>query len=747
MTDKIIRFPWKLLPVLMIAYLGLLLGCGTGGLTDATTPVATSAASTAGGSGSGTGTDNGTGTTGGGAAQTATQLKVTASPVSIKSGNVDTSTITATVLDANNAAVKNLIVVFSASGGQINDASAITDATGKAQITFSSGTIDPSNRVATITGTVAGVSPSLVPVTITGSTLTLSTDKSNITNDGSVTSKLTVTAKDAAGTAVFDVPVTISISGSTGGGGVSLAAAAGYTAAAGSTATDLRGNTDALGQFSAVVAGTAAGPVTVVAQGLGNTATQAYNVSSLAAVFGFTAPVANPHAITTGAPLTVTVNAPPGVTTVRFATTLGGFDPGAVPVLDVAGTGSVSATFSSNLAGVATIQASDFNNPSTTATLGVVISAPAAAAAQLTLQPSVSSVRPSTGELQNTSKITATVKTSGLQIVGGAPVAFTITNPTGGGETISPVIVFTDGTGTATTTFTSGTLPSDANGVLVQATVLGVGPPAVSATTKIVIGGTPGSVVIGQGSKIVVNADSTTYNLPMVVQVTDSNGNAVPGSIVSLSVWPTRYSSGFWYDKDPDPEKEKFAPYVTGTFGNEDLNENMFKDAGEDVNRNGILDPPNSAAGAVPATVKTDENGLGNFFITYPKQSAVWIRDRLRASVVVSGTETTSFVTFSLPFEKVEGESGILPPSNYNIELTVATGGTITYNLPFFNSSLAGTTYTTALSPLSSIPLAGGTYSFTAPAGVASGTVFNDVITVQDGFLGTIRVPVIIVIQ
>ncbi len=724
MINKAMRIPWISLPALMIAAcLGLLVGCSTGGLTDATSAAATNTV---------------TPPTDGGATSTPATIKLTASPVSVKSGNVETSTVTATVLDASNAAVKNLVVIFKASGGQISDTSAITDTSGKAQITFSSGTIDPSNGSVTITGTVTGITPSTVPVTVTGSTLIMSVDKTNLPSDGSVASTVTLTAKDGSGAAIYNTPVTFSVSGA---GGVTL--------------SKTSGTTDPLGQISLTVTGSTAGPVTLTASGLGTLATQSYTVSAVGALFAITVPADNPHSLSTNTDLTITANAP-GVASVRFATTLGflnGVANQQVVTIPVAG-GVASVTLRSTLAGLSTVQAFGFQNltdttPSVNATLGVVISAPASAATSITLQPNVSSLAPSAGSIQNTTKVTATVLAGG-QPVGNAPVAFSITNPTGGGETITPVVVYTDGSGRATTNFTSGSLPTDATGVIIQAQLVGLAIPP--ATAKIAIGGTPGSVAIGLGTDIFVN-DPTTYSLPMVVTVADSTGAAVPGAVVSLSLWPIQYSSGSWYDSDPDPKAEKFVPYITGTFANEDTNEDMYRNLGEDVNLNGLLDPANSSAGTIPATVTTDANGAGHFSVFYPKQSAVWIVDRLRASVVVKGTETTSAATFRLPGERKEGEAGKLPDSNYFRRLVVAgiAGSTVSFVIPPFTSAFP-VTYTPSL-PASSV--VGLTYTFTVPAGgLASGTVLTDTISVSSsgtygtgsvGFLGT-TVPVQIVV-
>jgi hypothetical protein len=42
----------------------------------------------------------------------------------------------------------------------------------------------------------------------------------------------------------------------------------------------------------------------------------------------------------------------------------------------------------------------------------------------------------------------------------------------------------------------------------------------------------------------------------------------------------------------------------------------------------------------VPATVTTDSNGVAAFNLTYPKQSAIWTVDRIRATTIVQGSET-----------------------------------------------------------------------------------------------------------
>jgi len=729
---------------------------------------------------------------------TAFSIKLSADPISVKSDNSDSSIITANVLDASNAVIEGITVMFSVGGGQISASSADTNANGKAQITFSSGPSDPSNQVVTITGTVSELS-SQVPIQITGSTLTLSTDNSNITDDGSTTATLTITAKDAGGKPVYDTPVTLSVSGT---GGATLSA---YS-----------GNTDPSGELQVTVTGTGASSVTITAEGLGTTAAQAYTVSSVGALFGIISPTIDPCFLSTNTDLTIIVNAP-ALAKVTFATTLGsltgGGETGQVIEVAVAG-GTASAVFRSGQAGLATIQVFDPDNSSTSDTMGVAITATSVDAARITLQSSTYVVAPSSGGISNTATLTATVRTSDLQVVGGTPVAFSIENPTGGGETVSPVVVYTDGSGVATTTFTSGSLPS-VEPVIVSARVVGEGTtgplanfifhnndPAQDTITRtdgesfvtdgfeageqiriqgsadndgiyiietvaantltldagetlltetagttvtitavavaldpgITIGGTAGSVVIGMGTKITV-LNPTTYALPMSVLVADSNGNAVSGAVVSLSAWPSQYSAGTWYDENPRPELEKFVPYISGTFDNEDLNENTFLDPGEDTNGDGLLTPHNSAAGTLPTTVTTDENGVANFDLVYLKDHANWIRNRIGASTLVLGTETTASTTFHLPYERSEGEAGDLHDSSYPVGLTVAVGGTTaTYAFPVFTGF---DTFSTYLLP-DSVITAGGEYTYTEPGTGSVGDVIMDYVTIR----GTVYDPV-----
>lgn len=596
-------------------------------------------------------------------------LSLGLSQTSVKSDNSDTTTVTATVLDENNAGIENVVVGFSASGGMINQGTVVTDENGEAQVTFRSGTIDQSNHVVTITATVVGLTPRTIPIQITGTTVTLVTDATNLEVGGGATANLTVTVANAGGVPIYDSEVTLSVdAGATGT--VNIVPAT--------------GNTDVNGELAVVVTGTSAGDVTVRADSMGATAIQAYTIGVAGAVFeidrlespvGTPVTFADPYSLSTNTDLNVIVTAP-GLLNVDFAATMGEWDGGGQLFLQkpvvVGPPDEASAIFSSTEAGLVNIQVSDTDDPGTIDTMTVAVSAPSSEASQLALQATSYVVAPSLGGTTNSVTLTATVKNVNDQVVGGAPVIFSLANTTGGGEYLDPVIVYTDDFGLAIATFYSGSLSSGAEGVDITATVVGL--PVVTDTKVIVIGGTAGSVVIGRSTEIESIDNDTAYRLPMAVLVSDSNGNPMSGQNVTLNLWPARYAPGYWVLDlvtgacFPDDGFGTPPVYVI----NEDGNRNLICDgcvpcgAGEDVNADCELTPQISAAGSVPASVVTDQDGVANFYLVFLKAYAAWIEVDVTASTLVLGTETQSTLTFVLPWAKTDAAQCILPDSPYN---------------------------------------------------------------------------------
>ncbi len=577
----------------------------------------------------------------------AVEISLGTSKVTVQSDSSDSATITATVLDGNKAVVEGVTVTFFANGGQISASSMDTDKNGQAEIVFSCGTVDKTNQTVTITAQIEGLDAVTIPIPIVGTTITLFTGAITSIAVGESPEILTVLVQDASGSPIYDALVTLN---ATPEGIVSLSKDTGVT--------------DLAGEFEVFITGNQAGDVTIKVEALGTTATQTYTVDSPGAIFGIVFPEEDPCSLFTDQDLTITVNSPEGHN-VQFATTVGLLSDNdesdqSVVTADGSG-GSASAVLSSSRAGVATVQVFDANDPSITDSLTVAIATPWSGNGLISLQTSATVVAPSTGDTRNSITLFATVRNLWDEIVSGVPVVFSIEDPTAGGEYIFPVIAYTNDHGVAISRFTSGSLASDANGITVRAAV--VGTEIDDDSVKIVIGGTAGSVTIGRSTRISSNKTNTSYILPMSVLVADSNGNSVSGAMVYLNLWPSKYHVGYWYKKWIYDGWEWFVEYTSYGNNNEDKNKNLILDEGEDLNYDGELTPPNSAAGTLPTIVTTDENGVGNFNLVYLKNSAVWIEDEIIASTLVLGTETVATLTFTLPY--MVGEEENLPPCPY----------------------------------------------------------------------------------
>lgn len=593
----------------------------------------------------------------------ANEINISASMLSIPADNSASTTITATVTNAANAAVSGVPITFSADTGFLSASAATSDATGMATVTFSSGTSNASTRTATITATASGRSTQ-IPISISGTTATVSSTASTIVVGGS-TATLTVLVKTGAGAALPGQTVSLT---SAGTGSVLL--------------TPASGTTDANGNFTSVVSGTAVGTSTVTIGVAGQTRTFVYTVSAAAAAFQITSPATDPSAASINTPTAVIVSAPSPTTSVTFVSTLGTWDAtGTGTVTKAVSGGTVSANLVSSQSGTANVQVYDTSVPTTSSTRSISFTAASNTANRITLQATPQVVATNSSGTSGLSTLVATVF-NGTNPVGGAAVSFSIANPTGGGETILPAAGVTSsiatsslGLGQVKATFSSGSLPSGAGGVQVIATVTGT---STTATTSIVIGGTAGSVTIGRATAGASDSSNTLYILPMSVLVADSNGNPVTNTVISLSLWPIAFNAN-GTSCSPNPANDYFNE--DDAFPGTSNYENLSLDVGEDGKRlsypsravaggsptlDGRLTPPNSAAGTIPATVTTNSSGVATFSLTYTKSNALWIWDRIRATTLVQGTETVGQIEFRLPAILTDiGPPCLIPDSPY----------------------------------------------------------------------------------
>ncbi|MBF0452468.1 MAG: Ig-like domain-containing protein, partial [Candidatus Magnetomorum sp.] len=611
-------------------------------------------------------------------------MSISTDKQTIQSDNTDMATITAIVLDKNFAVLSGVTVNFSANGGLLSRGSAVTNIGGEATVKFSSGDLDKQNRIIMITATVEGIEKS-IPIQIIGSSIEVSCDKTSVTDDGTGLATCLGIVKDAGGHTIYNTPVLFS-TGTTSANVPSSAilvtflnengetpytftsGTSGVYSATGGSPGPYSVMTNINGQVNFKVKGIKdkIGAAKLIFKALGDIKQQEFIINEPANAFGIigTTPSRNDAGsvdLNVGEWMGITVNtgsASADPVTVVFSSTIGQFWNGqstARMVISQA-SGKAYTELRSSVAGLASIQVYREDKTSISDSMNVAISHSPNKAGQLILQSEANVIPMSKNGVTHTVELKATVLTatgSGGQVVGNAPVVFSIVNPVGGGEFLSPVVVHTDSSGVARSIFTSGTIGSDSKGITITATL--VDKTSISSYVNLVIGGIPGSVSIGIGS-LPSSLNDATYSLPISVLVSDANGNNISGTAVSLNIWPEKYSTGYW------TTGSGCNVVFTGTFPNEDINQNLILDSGEDFDNNGKLTPSSSSAGNVPSVVYTDRNGVASFDLVYLK-SSMWITARLSASTLVQGTEAVSVASFRLPF--VGDDSCYLADSPY----------------------------------------------------------------------------------
>ncbi len=672
------------------------------------------------------------------AGASASTLAISTTLTSVKSDNSNNATITVTATNVNNVVVPGVTINFVSTGnsgltgGTLSIPSAVTNVSGQASVLVSSGSADQSNRTVNVTATAGAISTT-IPIQISGSSVTLTSGSTVLVSSPSSTSTtLTIKASNAGAVGVYNAPVTLGV---TGTGTVTLTPTGSLCPAPNAALYC----TDVNGQLAVTVTGGGSGTATVTATALGASKTLDFTVSASGGEFKITAPTANPAALTMGTPplapplvsplpFTVQVGSNAAITQIRLSTSIGiwstcggvgatGVNTSVCTLPSTAFSGvypsqaATASLSSATVAGAANVQVEglDVNNKVLVSdSRSVAITSAAAAAAAISLHANVNVLQPSSGTTTNTATITATVRDSYNQPVGNSAVVFSLVNPPGGGETVSPALVLSsdgvasaDPLGQARTTFTSGSLATGSNGVIIRGRVVSSGDAcpadggtAICADTQMNIGGTAGSIVIGEPTKI-TELNLSTYQAGMSLLVADGNGNPMSNAVVSLSAWPVAFYTGTYVGTVGSCKVEGWSK-----FGNEDLNQNLILNTlptNEDLSTHtaqttgpnnlflgfnagntsgalntdgyiidGILTPQNTAAGNVPATVTTDSNGLATFNLTWLKQYSNWIDTKITARITVLGTESTSSLTMTLPALLTDVQACVLPPSPYN---------------------------------------------------------------------------------
>ena len=147
-------------------------------------------------------------------------IVVSSSTASIASDGSQTASITATVLDSNNATLPNVIVTFSVDTGIISVSQGTTDTSGEALATLSTGS-DSSLRTITITATASGSGGTVTGTTTVGvvsssagatlASVVLTASSTQIPSDGSDPVELTAFTRDQNNNFLAGIDVTFSV--------------------------------------------------------------------------------------------------------------------------------------------------------------------------------------------------------------------------------------------------------------------------------------------------------------------------------------------------------------------------------------------------------------------------------------------------------------------------------------------------------------------------------------------------------
>jgi len=626
------RFPGLVTPVLIVAFLVLLFGCSTGGLTEA--PAESS----------------GGGTTGGTATPASIDLLVSSPQLSSDMVSAPTVTLTAIVKDSGNRAIQDQAVTFSADSGVIGDIGATTDTNGMVTAKLGAGG-DPTYRTITVSA-AAGSLSATNSVVVTGTQITIDPSSFSMLSNDPLGKQLTISLKDSAGKGIDGKTVTL-----TSASGESTFAASTYV-------------TDNSGQITVTVkhAGDTVGD-TIAASAIGVSAQAALTINT--AKLAINAPAANAQvAINTSQPFTVTYtknDIPVAGQTIYFTTTRGSLTPPFSGVTAADGSATVNVLSLSSGPAVLTAYTTDGTTEVSTQS-SIIFVADTADKMALSADPAVINTNAS-GMTSEQSLIKAIVRDPLDNLVMGKVVVFGILHDTSAGS-LTKGSATTDMYGTATTNYIAGGVNS---GVTINATVRDT--PAVTAATTLTVGGQALFISLATGPDI-QKIDPNKYQKDYVAVVTDAYGGPVQNAVVTATVTPLHYYKGYYYLCGAALDKwcqmrtlvasKSTLPSVPACANEDGITQNLLYDfngildSGEDQNANSRLDPGNVAS--VTATT-TDSTGHSTISLVYARDYAYWVNVKLEVrGATLVGSTTSAFQTFDLPGAGEDYADKDIPP-------------------------------------------------------------------------------------
>lgn len=638
------------------------------------------------------------------AVDTPVRIRVISNFSSIETGGTDVASITTLVTDESNRVVSGKEVEFSATGGVLQNITSVTSAAGQATAELSLAG-DFRNQSITVTARVDDEEGSVL-LTTSGTSLSIAGPTALVSGN---TAELELTLTGGNGQ-----PISNEI--------VSIASSAGNELSSETITTDAAGK-------ALVTVGSTAGSDLITVSALNSTVEEQHTINVAADILSVLDPQDHGSLSVDEGSSTFSVlwesNGLPVVGgQLKFSITAGNLravDPvdgsvstGSVATTDVNGIATVEVN--SNAAGPATIAFSDELNPDTFSQFDVEFVA--VVPASLSVDASPASV--ATG---NSSSISATVVDEFGNPVKDVVVEFGSDFLQGGN--LSPVNAVTNSDGEARITFTAGSLATEVDQLVVNATVSGAA--EVTSTVNLTVTERQLNVIIGLAGTVSEADSDTRYRRAGLVQVTDGAGRPVPDATILVSMIPTVYRHGTVQpiDLDGDSIADRwgfvdrfvYACESEDTNGNrildtvviedlnkngmldfgedlngngqldfnEDINRNGVLDAGEDlngngqldndedVNVNGVLDPsdpglvdadPVNTPTVVGGQITTDANGVGFFSLAYPQSNAWWFDVAISARVQALGVEQVA--TFETDLEAIlsDIDDVEVPPPN-----------------------------------------------------------------------------------
>ncbi|MFC1730232.1 Ig-like domain-containing protein [candidate division KSB1 bacterium] len=426
------------------------------------------------------------------------KLTVSANPTEIPADGVSTSEITVILTDSRNNPIPSAVVNFSTDVGRMK-ATAVTDDNGQAKVNIFS---ERKNGTATITAQFGDVVKT-TKVKFSGIDLSVTADPDHVVADRMTESTITVTLKDAAGVPIESEKVElVTTSGTFDNDSDSLIS---FTDVSGELITTIKSN----GGESALI--------TAVAGGAEAQATVVFDQFITSFTPDKESFIANIDTVMLVFRIVDNDNIEQDSLRVLFSSSLGEL----LVTEDTTDANGEAVTYlTSNIAGSITVNAKVFLDGVSTISATAAVTALSSPPKSLRLIASPNVVEVNGG----TSTITALVSDVSGNPVSSQTVIFGFLQGRGGGESIEPTSVYTDITGSASTTFTAGFLASQSlNDIIVKATIQEF---SLSAQVSLTIAGEPFTLNTDTDPPPIQNADGS-FSLNIISILSDINGNPV----------------------------------------------------------------------------------------------------------------------------------------------------------------------------------------------------------------------------